>query len=40
MAKATTFRVHGKWDGLADGEVERAKAWGAELADSAADDAR
>lgn len=27
-----TFRVHGKWDGLAEGEAERARAWGAELA--------
>ena len=29
-----TFRVHGKWDGLAEGEAERARAWGAELARS------
>ncbi|MCV2394879.1 flavodoxin domain-containing protein [Actinotalea sp. M2MS4P-6] len=32
VAKPTTFRVHGKWDGLAEGEAERARAWGAELA--------
>jgi hypothetical protein len=35
VAKATTFRVHGKWDGLADGELERARDWGAELAEAA-----
>ncbi len=36
VAKATTFRVHGKWDGLADGELDRARDWGAELARGAA----
>lgn len=31
-AKARTFRVHGKSDGLVDGELDAARAWGAELA--------
>lgn len=32
ITPATTFRVHGKWDGVAEGELDRARAWGAELA--------
>lgn len=31
-ADATTFRVNGKWDGLVDGELDRARDWGAALA--------
>lgn len=32
VADATTFRVNGKWDGLVDGELARARGWGASLA--------
>ncbi|WP_149204639.1 flavodoxin family protein [Actinotalea subterranea] len=31
IAKPRTFKVHGKADGLVDGEVEAARAWGREL---------
>ena len=33
-AEATTFRVNGKWDGLLDGELDRARGWGTTLAAS------
>jgi hypothetical protein len=32
VAKAQRFVVKGKYGPLRDGELERAKAWGAELA--------
>lgn len=36
VAKARTFRVHGRSDGLVAGEVEAARTWGRELAATAA----